>query len=63
MTGTLKVTPAETVIRFDNGNSVHVRGNTVTVWAKGGAIAWQSTTTSALHIALSVAASLTPPEN
>lgn len=52
MTGTAKVSADEMVFRFDNGNSVHVRGNAVTVWGPGAVILWQSKTRSALALAL-----------
>ena len=56
MTGTIKVTESETVIRLDNGNTVHARGNAVTVWGPGAIILWQSKTPETLRAALAVAA-------
>ncbi len=52
MTGTMKVSADEMVFRFDNGNTVHVRGNAVTLWGPGAVILWQSKTRTALAVAL-----------
>ena len=52
MVGTMKVSASEMIFRFDNGHSVHVQGNAVTVWGPGGVILWQSKTRDALAVAL-----------